>query len=134
MKDHWGLGRRDREGKRKSAGLCNCPRRCGLDNVVVERSEWTQGVLREESWQMQKMREVPTGRLRLLESVSLFQVGQPTELGDTRRAESQETLRLQDCWVMPSCTATEFFLEEVGKPAYTLGLGPDVPLSLLNLG
>lgn len=133
MKDHWGPGRRDREGKRKSAGLCNCPR-CGLDNVVVERSEWTQGVLREESWQMQKMREVPTGRLRLPESVSLFQVGPPTELGDTRRAEAQETLRLQDCWVMPSCTATEFFLEEVGKPAYTLGLGPDVPLSLLNLG
>ena len=100
----------------------------------MERSESTQGVLREENWQMQKMREVPRGHLRLLESVTLFQVGPPTELGDTRRAEVQETLRLQDCWAMPSCTATEFFSEEVGKPAYALGLGPDVPLSLLNLG
>lgn len=57
MKDHWGLGRRDRDGKRKPAGLCNCPRRRGLDDLALERSEWIQELLGEENWEMQKMRE-----------------------------------------------------------------------------
>lgn len=132
MKDHWGVGRRDRDGKRKPAGLCNCPRRRALDDLAVERSEWIQEVLREENWEMQKMTEVPRRHVRLLESVTLFQVGPPTELGDTRRADAQKTPRLQDCWVMPSCRATEFFSEEAGKTAYGLGLGPDVPLRVFS--
>lgn len=133
MKDLWGLGRRDRDGKRKPAGLCNCPRRRGLDDLAVERSEWIQELLREENWEMQ-MREVSRRHVRLLESVTLFQVGPPTELGDTRRADAQETLRLQDCWVMPSCTATVLFRRSSENSIWP-GVGARCPTqSLFNLG
>lgn len=129
MKDHWGLGRRDREGKRNQLGSATAQGDVVWIMAVERRmdSRGTQG----GNWQMQKMREVPRGHLRLLESVTLFQVGPPTELGDGRRAEVQETRGLQDLLGDAKLHSKSSFRGSRETSIHS-GIGARCPTSLLN--
>lgn len=76
---------------------------------------------------------------KLLARITLFQVVPLAELGSTRRPKVQETIKLNKGLAILLGNAKHsnmrIHLEEVGDKAYSVGMGPDPPLTMVfNLG